>query len=320
MSTFGTGIRTTLPLAAALLFCASALCAQPATLRFTQQGSELELQISDRFSAGEREELKHWIEFISRSLLQVYGRWPRDYWRITVDPTSASSRDPVPWARVVRGDVDRVEFYTIGNPDRKTLQADWTGYHELAHLLIPYRGSGDLWFSEGLASYYQNILQARSGVFDERQMWQELHDGFERGRSDERAGQRPLQEVSANLHDHGAYLRIHWSGVWYFLVADTRLRQQSGGRRDLDQALERLNRCCADQQLSVPEIVRKLDQLNRVVLFRPLYEQLVVSTAVPDHRGIFSSLGISLEEQQVKLQTLGPGAKLRVGFSAPKTL
>ena len=44
---------------------------------------------------------------------------------------------------------------------------DWTAFHELSHLLIPYRGHGDLWFSEGLATYYQNIIQARAGVLSE---------------------------------------------------------------------------------------------------------------------------------------------------------
>ena len=77
-----------------------------------------------------------------------------------------------------------VEFFTATQATTDSLQRAWTGYHELAHLLIPYQGWGGAWFSEGLASYYQNILQARVGILTEQQMWQKLYEGFQRGRGD----------------------------------------------------------------------------------------------------------------------------------------
>ncbi len=282
--------------------------------------SLLEVQVSPQFDARQREELRHWIEVLSESLLQVFGRWPRKQWQITVVPISASSSDPIPWAKVVRGEVDRVEFFTIPNPERESLSASWTGYHELAHLLIPYRGSGDIWFSEGLASYYQNLLRARSGQINEQQLWQKLHNGFERGRRDRSAEGMPLSAASDSMRATGAYMRVHWSGAWYFLSADTRLRLQSEGRMDLDQALEKLNRCCADLRLSVAQMAQRLDELNGVALFEPLYRELASSTEVPDHRALFRSLGVTINGDRVTLQHEGPEARLRAEFSAPKSL
>ena len=113
-------------------------------------------------------------------------------------------------------------------------------------------------------------------------------------------------------------MRVYWSGAWYFLAADTRLRMQSGGKLSLDDALEKLNRCCADTPLSVPDMVDKLDELNRVVLFRPLYEDLIASTAVPPFETIFASLGISLRSSKVNLQQSGPGAEIRRAMSQAK--
>jgi predicted metalloprotease with PDZ domain len=194
----------------------------------------------------------------------------------------------------------------------------WTSYHELAHLLIPYRGWGDAWFSEGLASYYQNLMQARSGVLSEQAMWQKLYEGFQRGRAEHAFDGQSLQQVSDGLRQSGGFMRVYWSGAWYFLAADTRLRMQSGGKVSLDDALEKLNRCCADTPLSVPDMVDKLDELNRVVLFRPLYEDLIASTAVPPFETIFASLGISLRSGNVSLQKAGPGAEIRRAISRAK--
>jgi hypothetical protein len=134
-----------------------------------QDDRTLDLHISAEFKTAQREQLTAWIEFIAGTLADVYGHWPRRQWQISIAPASAAEGDPIPWAQVHRDQVDHVEFYTSPLATADKLKRAWTGYHELAHLLIPYQGWGDTWFSEGLASYYQNILQARSGILTEQQ-------------------------------------------------------------------------------------------------------------------------------------------------------
>jgi hypothetical protein len=277
----------------------------------TEHGRTVELQISSSFSPGQRENLLAWIEFTCASLLQVYGHWPRQAWSISISPASAADSDPIPWAQVNRGDVDTVEFFIAPQASAEQLKQAWTGYHELAHLLIPYRGWGDHWFSEGLASFYQTVLQARVGILNEQQAWQRMYEGFMRGRADSEFDGQPLAQVSAAMREQGGFMRVYWSGAWYFLASDLRLRQQSGGKLTLDLALQKLNACCADARLSVPEIVNKLDELNGVLLFEPLYRQLNESTAMPAFEASFASLGISISDGDVILQQAGPGAALR---------
>lgn len=279
---------------------------------YDRDGCRLAVHVSADFQPAEQADLLTWVEFIATSLAQVYGHWPLQQWQISVAPaTSATAGDPIPWAQVYREHPTRVEFFTAPSATPDALQRAWTGYHELAHLLIPYRGWGDAWFSEGLASYYQNLMQARAGVITEQQMWQKLYDGFQRGLADTAFDGVPLAEVSDNMRQDGGFMRVYWSGAWYFLAADTRLRLQSGGQRNLDLALAELNRCCRDQSLSVPAIVRQLDRLNRVVLFEILYDELVVAEQVPAFDDIFASLGIDVVDGEVTLQTEGPGARLR---------
>lgn len=291
------------------------------TTLFDGQGRKLEVRISAEFQPEMQANLLAWIEFIASTLKQVYGHWPLREWQILVAPaTSASSSDPIPWAEVFREQPTRVEFFTTARATSEQLRQAWTGYHELAHLLIPYRGWGDAWFTEGLASYYQNIMQARAGIIGEQQMWQKLYEGFQRGLQDRDSTSISLARASDSMRQEGRFMRVYWSGAWYFLAADTRLRLQSGGQRNLDRALAELNSCCGDQSLSVPEIVSRLDQLNRVVLFGILYDEVTVSTRVPPFEGIFASLGIDVVDGQVRLQEDGPGARLRRQIATGNTL
>jgi predicted metalloprotease with PDZ domain len=118
------------------------------------------------------------------------------------------------------------------------------------------------------------------------------------------------------MREDGGFMRVYWSGAWYFLAADARLRLQSGGKLSLDQALERLNQCCAEDRLSVPEMVARLDEVNRVELFRSLYDEVAASTTVPPFADIFASLGIDIIDGQVRLQENGPGARVRRAIAA----
>lgn len=304
-----------------LTWCAAQATAENSSQqRLVRDNRVLEITINDQFSESMRQTLVEWLDFIASSLHQIYGHWPRRHWQVSVAPASAGADDPIPWAQVHRGDPDRVEFFVASRTSVAELKQAWTGYHELAHLLIPYQGAGDAWFSEGLASYYQNILQVRSGVITEQQMWQKLYDGYQRGLADDAFDGLPLRKVSSQMRERGGFMRVYWSGAWYFLAADTRLRQQSGGQYTLDMALEKLNLCCSDQRLSVTDIVSQLDQLNRVILFQGLYEELAQSTNIPPYEPIYASLGITMDNGKVVLQDSGPGARLRQQITSGKSL
>lgn len=285
-----------------------------------KDGRVLEVQISEEFKPAQRDNLLAWIDFVSAALLDVYGHWPRQQWRVSVIPASAADSDPIPWAQVNREAIDNVEFFVSPQATTEQLKQEWTGYHELAHLLIPYRGWGGTWFSEGLATYYQGFMQARSGVLTEQQAWQSLYDGFMRGRAETQFDGRALRDVSAAMREDGGFMRVYWSGAWYFLAIDIRLRQQSGGRHTLDMALRKLNDCCADEQLSVPQMVSKLDELNGVLLFEQLYDKVDVSTQIPSFETLFASVGVTVVDGNVILQQEGPGALLRRQMASPRAL
>lgn len=306
---------TALVLTVLLLAPPASAHAQATQNLYDARGGRLELHLDDTLDEAEQREMLQWIRAISGSLASVYGHWPRRHWRVYVQGTSGAAADPIPWAQVDRGDIDEVRFYVVASTPGSALAREWTGYHELAHLLIPYRGWGDTWFSEGLASYYQNLLQARSGIINEQQLWQRLYEGFQRGRADQRFDGEPLRTVSAQMRSQGGFMRVYWSGAWYFLAADLELRSTSGGRASLDSALRQLNRCCADRAMSVPEMIRELDSRNGVTVFSRLYDEAVASTSIPDFEALYHRLGLRIENGQVSLTGSQHQSQLRSGFA-----
>ena len=262
--------------------------------QITRGKQQITLQYDSSFTEAERRMIYRWLEKVADGLRTVYGELPQDNFRIDVERSSRQS-GPVPW-----GEVDRDEPTTVTlqiNPEYgyDGLLADWTAFHELSHLLLPYQGYGDVWISEGLATYYQNITQARSGLFTETQMWQDIVDGLERGRKQITSSHTTLSEVSDSMREHRLFMRVYWSGVLYWLSSDVELRKQ--GKGTLDEALKKLKDCCETHSMSAAQIAYRLDALMNTNLFLPKFRQYSQSHAMPDYKSILRELGVQKKEQ-----------------------
>lgn len=238
---------------------------------------------------AERKMIHQWLKEVTGALLSVHGELPKDNFDITIERSSSSS-SPVPWGHVERGEPTNILLVINPDPGYEELISDWTAFHELSHLLLPYRGYGNIWLSEGLATYYQNIIQARSGLFDDAEMWRRIVAGFERGRKQQRWGHINLTEVSDNLGETRQYMRVHWSGVLFWLSADIELRKK--GKNTLDNALKQLQYCCEQRSMSAEAIVRKLDELTNENIFVPLFNKYSESYTIPEYKSILTNLGI----------------------------
>ena len=241
------------------------------------------------FTEAERKMTQQWLKQVTDALLTVYGELPKDDYRISIE-RSHSRFSPVPWGHVERGSPTKVVLVINPELGYEALIDDWTAFHELSHLLLPYRGRGNIWLSEGLATYYQNIIQARSGRFDETEMWNRLAAGFRRGSNEQRWRHINLTEVSDNLGETRQYMRVHWSGVLYWLTADVELRKQ--GKSSLDEVLKQLRDCCEAQSMSAEEIVNKLDTLIDGKLFVPLFNEFCESYETPEYEPLLVKLGV----------------------------
>jgi hypothetical protein len=247
-----------------------------------------------QFDEQQKLKLKLWLSSVTETVNLLNGSPPRPVIRVALKPVGGASA--VPFARVLRDEPQGVLFYV--NPD-KTLDAyitDWTAYHEFAHLFIPYPGRADVWFSEGLASYYQNILQYRGGLLSNNQAIERLTGGFKRARKDNGHSDMTLGQLSAAMREKHAFMRVYWSGALYFLEADIELRRRASGNSpitNLDDLLREFGACCLEREQEREwngmQIAAEFDQLLTEPLFVPLYTRFEQTKAIPDFQPVLEA-------------------------------
>ncbi len=271
---------------------------------------ETELRVAVVRSAGPDGTRKfiRWIAENAAGVAAVHGRFPQDSPQVLVVPIG-SRGEPVPWAHVIRGGGAAAEFFVDETRSLREFRFDWTATHELSHMLLPLVSSQDRWLSEGLASYYQNVLRARDGRLTDEQAWQKLHAGFERGRKATRGGTL----AQATRAGRGATMRVYWSGAAMMLKADSRLRALSGGRQSLDTALGALADCCMDPDRSwrAKELLETLDRLTSHGVFMEVYNDHVQDRAFPDIGPLYHQLGLEESSRSVSIVYDAPWNEIR---------
>lgn len=243
------------------------------------------------FSDPQKIKLRQWLTSTATTVSLLHGQLPIEEIRIVLQPYPA--RSAVPFARILRNNPQGVLFYI--NPDKALNEfiTDWTAYHELSHLFIPWPGKRDIWLSEGLASYYQNILQFRAGLLSEEQTLAKLRAGFERGFADNRNSDLTLAELSPQMREQHAFMRVYWSGAVYFLEADLELHSRG---TSLDSILRAFGECCLAEQRdwNGEQLVAQFDELTGgEPLFMPLYQKYAASAGLPDYEKLLTAPGIS---------------------------
>ena len=273
-------------------------------------GARLRLTLLDGTPAADIEQMQSWIQDSAQMVADLYGRFPQSQAQILVAP-GARGNEPTPWAYVVRGGSPAAHFFINQRRPIKEFFEDWTAVHELSHLLLPYVNADDIWLSEGIATYYQNVLRARGGRMTAAEAWQRLHAGFVRGM--ESAPGLTLAQATEGMYRDGTYMRVYWEGAAMLLIADVRLRQLTAGKQSLDTALAALNDCCAatDRAWSARELFDKLDEVTGTGVFREIHDQHIASRNFPDLSQTYRALGVTTGAGGIRLSTEDRERRLR---------
>ena len=276
--------------------------------RIPVEGTELRLTTIGHLKARQKETISAWMKESADAVSSVYGRFPRQTPQILVIAIGQRGQ-AVPWAHVIRGGGIAAEFFVDETRSLNSFRDDWTATHELSHMLLPYVTRYDRWLSEGLASYYQNVLRARDGRLSEQQAWQKLHSGFERGR----AGTSGGSLASATRSGWRSTMRVYWSGAAIMLKADSELRLLSGGRQSLDSALAALQECCFDRDRTwhAWELLSELDRITGTSIFSDLYREHVMDDEFPDVEYTFEQLGLVPRSDAIQFDPDAPWGRIR---------
>jgi hypothetical protein len=271
-------------------------------------GATLRVTLLQGDEPSNPDDIVSWLRAAAGNLTHVYGRFPNPSPQVIVVPFTSFGNSAVPFGRVIRDGGEAVQFFVDPSRSLQDYLGDWTATHEFSHLLLPYVSGRRKWISEGFASYYQNVLMARSGAYSETKAWQKLHEGFERARAE-----RPTSPNNAKSR-----MMVYWSGAAIALLADVALRQTADDA-SLDTLLDQLQACClpSERTWDGRELFTKLDELGGTQVLSGLYRRYANRRGMPDLTTLYEQLGIEVREGKVHLDDAAEHANLRQAIMAP---
>jgi hypothetical protein len=279
--------------------------------RISLPGGVLRVTVLHGADAAQRAILMAWIDRVAHAVLTAYGRMPLADVQVLVIPVNPRRKSAVLFGQSVRGQGNALQLLVNAQRPASEFADDWMAVHELSHLMHPYLGDRGAWLSEGLATYYQNVLRARGGIYTPAQAWQELGDGF-RGAA-AHTSDETLEHAAQMMHRTHGFQRVYWSGAAFWLTIDRDLRRASGGKQGLDTVLGRFRDCClpAYGEWAPEDFIARLDDLANTKLIGERYREFATARTFPDWQGVFADLGVRLEKDSVAFDAQARDATLR---------
>ena len=207
------------------------------------------------------------------------------------------SDEPVRFGMATRGGGSALLLLVPSNAELDSLRRDWVAVHVLCHLVHPFVARDQAWLSEGLATYYQEVLRVRAGLLPQAEAWRRLYEGSLRGKDREES----LAKASAEVWTNRDYPTIYWAGASFALLADVELRRRSAGKRSLDDVMNGLSACCArnEKPLRAEAVLARMDELAGTPVFSELAERWVHGPTLPELGPLFAKLGLRIDGESV---------------------
>ncbi|MCB9624928.1 MAG: hypothetical protein H6721_14865 [Sandaracinus sp.] len=281
-------------------------------LRLREGATEIEAALfAGSLSVG-RDGLERWLRAAVRAVGTFPDGFPVAHLHVAIVPSGPGWR-PVAFGLVRRGGGPSVMLLVHDGIPEEALVRDWTAVHEFSHLAMPRMYEEDRWLSEGLATYFQEVLRARGGLIDAEDAWASIATGFERGRAV--GTSRTLWNESRDMMQTHAFRRVYWAGTAWALEADLALRERG---RTLDGVLaESRARWSRREVWHGLALLAECDAVIGEPLLVPLAERYGEMTEFPDTDALLREVGVRFG-QDLDLDGQAPRAAAREAIVAPR--
>jgi hypothetical protein len=182
--------------------------------------------------------------------------------------------------------------------------------HEFVHLGFPGMRRQHHWLEEGQATYIEPIARAQIGTLRVERVWGDMI--------------RDMHQGQPGPNDRGldftrTWGRTYWGGAIYCLLADVRIRERTGNRAGLQQALRGVNAADGNIEYDWPieEALSAADAAVKTPVMTELYNQMKDKPYAPDLTELWQRLGVETAEGKVRFRDDAPLASVRKAITTP---
>ena len=282
------GRIVTLGFALLLLAVTSTRCCAAVTNRawnssLTVGGGEIDINVDQGRLEPSHEDFLKWVHDSACAVATYYGRFPVKELRLVIVPIAG--RKGVLNGRTwgYHGALTRVLIGQFTTPE--DLNKDWVLTHEMVHLAFLSVAENHHWIEEGIATYVEPIARVEVGDLEPSSVWQQLVQGLPKGLP------QPGDQGLDYTHTWG---RTYWGGALFCLLADVDIRQATGNKYGLQDALRAIVSAGGNIEGVWPlaQALRVGDQAVGVPVLTRLYNQMKATPITPDLPALWEQLGI----------------------------
>jgi hypothetical protein len=191
------------------------------------------------------------------------------------------------------------------------LKSDWTLTHEMVHLALPNLSRRQHWMEEGMSTYVEPVARTRTGVQPPEAFWSEMIGKLPNG----------VSAVSGvGLDEGGGWAGTYWGGALYWFMADVAIRERTGNRKGLEDALRGImSEGTIADSWPVERVLRAGDSATSTTVLTELYERLGRNACTVDLQDYWKRLGVERHGDTIVFDDKAPLAAIRKAIVTPRT-
>jgi len=266
--------------------------------------------------AATRQAIVPWLNRVATSAARMGGKFPAARAQMLLQTVPGGGG--VRFGMTGRGGGPSIVLMLGSESTERELIESWEPVHETIHLRTPYLQRADRWLTEGIATYYQEVLRARDGVITPERAWQRLASGFGRGRNNGTG--RTLRAEAADMFTTAAYARVYWFGAALLMLADIELRAATHNATSLDSALLQLEACCSHdaQAWTADQMIARIDEFAGQPVLRAVVDRHLDAPAFPDTEAALVSVGVKFVGETLTFDRSAPQAAVGDAIMSPQ--
>jgi hypothetical protein len=279
----------------------------PDAVTVSVPGAKIDVTLPGESMKLTHQELLGWVRASANAVSTYYGRFPVPHLTLRIRSTSGSGiRHGVTYAKdggLILISVGR----DAGIDDTKD---DWVLVHEMIHLAFPSMPDDQHWLEEGISTYVEPVARVRVGLMSLDELWRTFVRDMPKG--EPAAGDEGLD----NTHTWG---RTYWGGAMFCLLADVRIRERTGDRKSLQDALRGILNGGGNitQDWEIEKTLALGDKATGTDVLRSLYREMRDKPAPADLDALWKRLGVELKERAVTFDDRAPEANIRKAMAVP---